>query len=136
MRLLAELKKVWGQRIFALCLAVLAAANLFLLYTGTRPGENSAQPAAWRAAARDLAGLDPKERVRLRSLLAELARDRIILVATHVVSDVETVATEILLLKNGKLVDQAPVSELIAAHAPGQNLEAVYLSVFGEEDGK
>lgn len=56
--LLAELKKVWGQRIFALCLAVLAAANLFLLYTGTRPGENSAQPAAWRAAARDLAGLD------------------------------------------------------------------------------
>ena len=82
------------------------------------------------------AGLDPKERVRLRSLLAELAKDRIILVATHVVSDVETVATEILLLKNGKLVDQAPVSELIAAHAPGQNLEAVYLSVFGEEDGK
>ena len=82
------------------------------------------------------AGLDPKERVRLRGLLAELAKDRIILVATHVVSHVETVATEILLLKNGKLVDQAPVSELIAAHAPGQNLEAVYLSVFGEEDGK
>ena len=82
------------------------------------------------------AGLDPQERVRLRELLAELAKNRIILVATHVVSDVETVATEILLLKNGKLVDQAPVSELIAAHAPGQNLEAVYLSVFGEEDGK
>lgn len=56
--LLAELRKVWGQRIFALCLAVLAAANLFLLYTGTRPGENSARPAAWRAVARDLAGLD------------------------------------------------------------------------------
>ena len=56
--LLAELRKVWGQCIFALCLAVLAAANLFLLYTGTRPGENSARPAAWRAVARDLAGLD------------------------------------------------------------------------------
>lgn len=56
--LLAELRKVWGQRIFALCLAVLAAANLFLLYTGTRPGENSPQPAAWRAVARDLAGMD------------------------------------------------------------------------------
>ena len=56
--LLAELRKVWGQRIFALCLAVLAAANLFLLYTGTRPGENSPQPVAWRAVARDLAGLD------------------------------------------------------------------------------
>ena len=56
--ILAELRKVWGQRIFALCLAVLAAANLFLLYTGTRPGENSPQPLAWRAVARDLAGLD------------------------------------------------------------------------------
>ena len=56
--LLAELRKVWGQRIFYVCLAVLAAANLFLLYTGTRPGENSAQPAAWRAVARDMAGLD------------------------------------------------------------------------------
>ena len=82
------------------------------------------------------AGLDPKERVRLRRLLAQLAKDRIVLVATHVVSDVETVATEILLLKNGKLVDKAPVDALIAAHAPGQNLEAVYLTVFGEEDGK
>ena len=56
--LLAELRKVWGQRIFALCLVVLAAANLFLLYTGTRPGENSPQPSAWRAVARDLAGWD------------------------------------------------------------------------------
>ncbi len=82
------------------------------------------------------AGLDPKERVRLRNLLAELAKDRIILVATHVVSDVETVATEILLLKDGQLVDQAPVGKMIQDHAPGGNLESVYLSVFGEEDGK
>ena len=51
-------------------------------------------------------------------------------------SDVETVATEILLLKNGKLVDKAPVERLIETYAPGQNLEAVYLAVFGEEDGK
>lgn len=82
------------------------------------------------------AGLDPKERVRLRSLLADLAKDRIILVATHVVSDVETVATEILLLKSGELVDQAPVDKLIETYAPKENLEAVYLAVFGEEDGK
>lgn len=82
------------------------------------------------------AGLDPKERVRLRTLLAELAQERIIIVATHVVSDVETVAREILLLKNGQLVDQASVQQLISAHAPNGNLEDVYLSVFGEEDGK
>lgn len=82
------------------------------------------------------AGLDPKERVRLRELLAALADDRIILVATHVVSDVETVATKVILLKNGKIVDAAPVPQLVGEYAPGKGLEDVYLSVFGEEDGK
>lgn len=82
------------------------------------------------------AGLDPKERVRLRRLLAALSGDRIILVATHVVSDVENVADEILLIKEGKLVDQAPVQRLIDRYAPGKNLEEVYLSVFGEEEEK
>lgn len=82
------------------------------------------------------AGLDPKERVRLRNLLAELAKDKIILVATHVVSDVELVAKEILLLKDGHLVEQAPVPDLIAQYAPGGTLEDVYLSIFGEADGK
>ena len=82
------------------------------------------------------AGLDPKERVRLRTLLAEMATDRIILVATHVVSDVETVATEVILLRAGKIVDAAPVPDLIDKYAPGQGLEDVYLAVFGEGDGK
>ena len=81
------------------------------------------------------AGLDPKERVRLRQLLAKLAQDRIILVATHVVSDVETVAKEILLLKDGRLVAQAPVASLVEQYAPGGSLEDVYLHVFGEEGG-
>ena len=82
------------------------------------------------------AGLDPKERVRLRELLADMAKDRIILVATHVVSDVETVATKVILLRAGKIVDAAPVPELIAKYAPDQGLEDVYLNVFGEGDGK
>lgn len=82
------------------------------------------------------AGLDPKERVRLRELLAEMARDRIILVATHVVSDVETVASGVVLLRDGKLVDFAPVPVLVEKYAPGQGLEQVYLKIFGEEDGK
>lgn len=80
------------------------------------------------------AGLDPKERVRLRNLLHGLAQDKIILVATHVVSDVETVASRVLLLKSGKLVADAPVPELIAAYAPEGTLEEVYLAVFGEGD--
>ena len=74
--------------------------------------------------------------MRLRELLATMAQDRIILVATHVVSDVETVATEVILLRAGKIVDAAPVQELIEKYAPGQGLEEVYLAVFGEGDGK
>ena len=57
-------------------------------------------------------------------------------VATHVVSDVETVATKVILLRAGKIVDAAPVPELIEKYAPGQGLEDVYLNVFGEGDGK
>ena len=82
------------------------------------------------------AGLDPKERVRLRELLAAMAADRIILVATHVVSDVESVAAKVILLRAGQIVDAAPVPELIEKYAPGRGLEDVYLHVFGEGDGK
>ena len=82
------------------------------------------------------AGLDPKERVRLRQLLASMSADRIILVATHVVSDVESVATKVILLREGKVVDAAPVTQLVEQYAPGKGLEEVYLSVFGERDGR
>ena len=80
------------------------------------------------------AGLDPKERVRLRQVLAQLAHDRIIIVATHVVSDVEHVASEILLLKEGQLVDQASPAALIEKYAPGGTLEDVYLAICGEDE--
>lgn len=80
------------------------------------------------------AGLDPKERVRLRSVLTELAQNSIVLVATHVVSDVEHVANEILLLKEGQLVDKAPPADLIEKYAAGGTLEDVYLAVFGEDE--
>lgn len=82
------------------------------------------------------AGLDPKERVRLRQLLAGMATDRIILVATHVVSDVESVAAQVILLRDGQVVDAAPVPQLVEQYAPGKGLEDVYLAVFGEEDGR
>ncbi|WP_394960069.1 hypothetical protein [Candidatus Allofournierella merdavium] len=63
--LLAELRKVWGRRVTALCLAVLAGANLFLLYTGTKPGPNAASASAWRAVGRDLWGLPTTEQQTL-----------------------------------------------------------------------
>lgn len=80
------------------------------------------------------AGLDPKERVRLRTLLTQYAQNSIVLVATHVVSDVETAADKIMLLKKGSLVDMAAPDRLIKKYAPGGNMEEVYLSIFGAED--
>ncbi len=50
------------------------------------------------------AGLDPQKRIEMRNLIAEYSRDKIILIATHVVSDVELIANEILLLKKGVLI--------------------------------
>ncbi len=58
------------------------------------------------------AGLDPRERIRLRNFIADLSRDKIILIATHVVSDIEFISKEILLMKNGRLLDMAPPEEL------------------------
>jgi ABC-type multidrug transport system ATPase subunit len=50
------------------------------------------------------AGLDPKERINFRNMLAELSQDKIILLATHIVSDIECIADEVILLKKGKLI--------------------------------
>lgn len=80
------------------------------------------------------AGLDPKERVHLRRVLAEAAKSAVVIVCTHVVSDVESVADEILLLKDGELVDKAAPAALIEKYAPGKGLEDVYLAIFGEDD--
>jgi len=52
------------------------------------------------------AGLDPKERVRFRNLISALAEKRIVILSTHIVSDVEYIAKEILIMKKGKLVHQ------------------------------
>ena len=58
------------------------------------------------------AGLDPKERVRFRNIISRLSSDRIILVATHIVSDLEFAAKEVLLLKEGRLLKKAAPTDL------------------------
>ena len=58
------------------------------------------------------AGLDPKERVRFRNLLSEYAGDKIVILSTHIVSDIEAIADEVLLMKKGKFVLQGTVQEL------------------------
>jgi len=61
------------------------------------------------------AGLDPEERVRFRNLLSDLAGERIVILSTHIVTDVEAVATDIALIENGRLVRHALPEELLQA---------------------
>lgn len=61
------------------------------------------------------AGLDPKERVRFRNLLSSLGRNRIILLSTHIVSDIESIADEILMMQKGCLAASGSVDEITAA---------------------
>jgi ABC-type multidrug transport system ATPase subunit len=59
------------------------------------------------------AGLDPEERVRFRNLLSELSGERIVILSTHIVSDVEAVATDIAVLGGGRLLAHAAPEELL-----------------------
>ena len=58
-------------------------------------------------------GLDPGERVRFRKLLSEFAQDRIVLISTHIVSDVEFIATQNAIMKKGKLLSTGTTEELV-----------------------
>ena len=59
------------------------------------------------------AGLDPKERIRIRNFISEISKDKIVLLATHVVSDVEYISKEILIMKAGKVICQGTPGELL-----------------------
>jgi ABC-2 type transport system ATP-binding protein len=58
-------------------------------------------------------GLDPEERVRFRNLLSDLAGERIIILSTHIVSDVEATATEIVVINKGRKVQHAAPEKLL-----------------------
>ena len=60
------------------------------------------------------AGLDPEERIRLRNHIAELAKNRIVLLATHIVSDIECVAEKVIVMKKGEVIKYASPTELMA----------------------
>lgn len=73
------------------------------------------------------AGLDPKERVRFRNLIEQLGKDSIVLLSTHIVSDIEHIADEILLMRDGQLIFQGPWTE------EKGDLEDFYLEQFEED---
>lgn len=59
------------------------------------------------------AGLDPNERIRFRNLISELSEDRLVLLSTHIVSDIEYIANEIWLMKDGEVLHKGSIEELI-----------------------
>ncbi|WIV13720.1 ABC transporter ATP-binding protein [Proteiniborus sp. MB09-C3] len=61
------------------------------------------------------AGLDPKERVRFRNIISQLGTDRIVLLSTHIVSDIENIAGTILVMKDGQIIHQGSLEEIIKA---------------------
>lgn len=79
------------------------------------------------------AGLDPKERVRIRSYIHELAKECIVLWTTHIVSDIESIADDVILMKQGMLVAHGKPHELID-RIGGRDLEDVYMHFLGEDD--
>ena len=74
------------------------------------------------------AGLDPKERVRFRELIEELGKESIVLLSTHIVSDIEQAADRILMMKDGQIIFDGTGKDV---EGP---LEDFYLKQFGEEE--
>lgn len=72
------------------------------------------------------AGLDPKERVRFRDMIAALGKESIVILSTHIVSDIEHIADRILLMKDGQLIFNGTQEEI------GEDLEEFYLKQFEE----
>lgn len=73
------------------------------------------------------AGLDPRERVRFRNIIAELGKESIVLLSTHIVSDIEHIADEIIMIKSGQLIYQGRWQEDMGS------LEDFYLKEFDGE---
>lgn len=75
------------------------------------------------------AGLDPKERVRFRNLIADFSKDKIVILSTHIVSDVEYIADTILMMKSGRLLLRGSVEEVTDSMR-----EKVWKYVVGKEN--
>jgi len=86
------------------------------------------------------AGLDPAQRVRFRELLQEIGQDSCVLVSTHLVEDVATACSDVVLFAEGKLVFQGTPDELAAAGRPGDvgdsAIERGYSALLNHEPGK
>ena len=69
-------------------------------------------------------------------MLEQLSGEKIIIIATHIVPDIENIAKEIILLKEGQVVEKQKPEALIEKYACEGSLEDVYMHIFGQEGGK
>lgn len=80
------------------------------------------------------AGLDPKQRVIIRRLIGSLSKGRIIIVSTHIVSDIETIADKIVMIRAGEIIENGSVSELRKKVSNAEKtLENLYMQCYGDE---
>ncbi len=80
------------------------------------------------------AGLDPKQRVIVRKLISSLSKERIVIISTHIVSDIETIADKVLLIRSGRIIDNGSVKELSdKVMNADKNLENLYMQYYGDE---
>ena len=79
------------------------------------------------------AGLDPKQRVIVRQLISSLSKDKIIIVSTHIVSDIESIADQIIMIRSGEIIEKGTVRELCAKTEKEVGaLEDLYMLRYGD----
>ncbi|MCD7811511.1 MAG: ATP-binding cassette domain-containing protein [Ruminococcus sp.] len=79
------------------------------------------------------AGLDPKQRVIIRNMVSDLSKSKIVIISTHIVSDIENIAKEILFIKEGYLIDSGTIPKLIEkVDGEEKTLENLYMQYYGE----
>jgi ABC-type multidrug transport system ATPase subunit len=88
------------------------------------------------------AGLDPKERVRFRNLISSLSKDRIVILSTHIVSDIETIANRVIMFKDHKLLTNDTPTAICGALAGKvyetdtmSSVSVPYLALTERQDG-
>lgn len=80
------------------------------------------------------AGLDPKQRVIIRRLIGSLSKGRIIIVSTHIVSDIETIADKIVMIRAGEIIENGSVPEICKKVSNAEKtLENLYMQCYGDE---
>lgn len=79
------------------------------------------------------AGLDPEERVRIRTYIGNLAASKIVLITTHITSDVESIADYVIFMKNGKIISFGK-PEQILKDTLSKNMEQAYLKIIHKEE--